>query len=660
MELYHFQEHYTFLSAPTTQKSAILVTMLKKYTITALLVTLLLVATESFMLTTRHPTIRLPFESKAASFLLRGFHHPEEDRLGSYRWSRGTSTIGFVEPVRGNVLILGLRVGPLPPGSMATDFTLAYQGHPPVTIAAPDATTRVYRLLVPQDNATANLAITLRSETTVVPPDTRTVGLRIHEATLTVLESAVVTPTVAFIIAQALLLLITALLLHRLATPPLPAIITMLLAALALLMLFQFELLLMYVYLVRLVVALAVLAALTYLALPLAERYAVWIAPPPLLRTLWGITILACLIRLGGSFYPLFAAYDLDLNVGRLLKTLSGNLFVTGPSIEFRNHIIVYPPGPYVLFLPGILLHIPTGLLVMGGIGIIDGFGSLTIAALARVLGASGRTAVFSALLYAAIPIHLTALWYGLTAQIFGQALMVPLTIALLVAFNPQHHPRSHPWLAAGVLLSMALLSHIGVAIIAAAWLGLAWLVLHVGGRVPRSAWWRFTLVLAISAVVGLFFVYSKVALLMIGELLSVGAKLASNDPVPVVPGLIYRAFRISFHHLGLMLLLPGSVLLLWRRTGRGSTELLGSWIGVVLIFLAIELMTALQVRYIYFLTPVACIAAGLLLDRLAARGRWFRYAAWGVLVLLLVEGSAYWFRGTFEDIMMSTSPLLR
>src|SRR5262249_2685308 len=123
---------------------------------------------------------------------------------------------------------------------------------------------------------------------------------------------------------------------------------------------------------------------------------------------------------------------------------------------------------------------------------------------------------------------------------------------------------------------------------------------------------------------------------------------------------LIWRGFLIAFHPLVLLLLPAGLVLLLRRRQPAGANELTIAWLGTVLLFLLVEIATGLQVRYIYFLTPLACILGGLLLDRLAARGVLARWAVWAVVLLLLAQGTASWWTSAFNDQMMSMVSLLR
>jgi hypothetical protein len=622
-----------------------------------LVIAALLVVAEALMLTARHPTARLAVDGPEARVLLDGFHAPEQDGSVAFRWTTGASRIDFRQFGQGGALVLGLQIGASPPGRPAPALTLSYAGQHAITLAI-DERPRTYRFLVPPAAARfGGLTVGLQSKTVTIPPDTRPVGLRLEAATLDALAPAgLVWPAPAQALANLLLLALGALLLRRLSVPLLPTAGAVAFAAIALGVTYSRQHLLTDAYVERLLVALVTLTALTYWLLPIAERYGEWIAPPRLIRVLWAITVLACLIRLAGALYPLFDAFDLELNVDRLLKTLAGTLVITKRSIEFRNGITIYPPGPYILLLPGLLLGIAPKLLVQAGIAVIDGCGALTTGALACKLGASERAATMSALIYAAAPISLTALWWGLTAQAFGQALMAPLALAILLALR---QPRPRHWAAVGLLLSMALLTHIGVAILAIAWLGLIWLALRWRRTAPTAVWWRLTQVLVASGLAGFALIYLDVVGLKLQQMREVGDKVLTSGYVPAY-SLIARGFLIAFGPLGL-LLLPLGLLLLWRRhLPRGAAELIGSWLGAVAFFWAVELYSGLQVRYIYFLTPLACILIGLLLDGLAVRSATARRVAWAVTLLLVAQGSIYWLTGALGGVQMSMVPLLR
>ncbi|HEU5012127.1 MAG TPA: hypothetical protein VFT66_06260 [Roseiflexaceae bacterium] len=602
---------------------------------------------------------RAPFhltaDQRATAFLLDGFHGVESDKGVAFRWTAGESHVRISETGAGEQLLI-LDLGAPPPVPSASTFTIQLGEERSATLPV-GTQPRRYMLLVPPDVFRFGmLTVGMSSNTVSVPPDPRAVGLRFQSATLRTVGQSWTWPAWALFGAQVLLLALAAALLWRVGIPPLWIGVTLALGALALALLYAQQLLIAQPYVLRFCVAMAMLVALTFWLLPHAERALGWVGARPMIRAVWGITALACVIRLAGALFPLFTGYDLGLNTDRLIKVLSGMLVITRPSIEFRNGITVYPPGPYLAFLPALLLGLKPFMVVQGCIALFDGLATLPTALLARRLGASPRATLFVALLYAAIPVNLTALWFGLTAQVFGQALMMPLALALLSAMERSDW---RMWLVAGALLLMALLSHIGVAILAVAWLGLVWLLLRLRRTVSVQTWWRMTAVGAASCLISVLLIYADVAALHVEQALAVGEKVASREYTPAY-NLILRGFQIAFSELGFVLLVPALVLLRYRRLPRGSGELIGAALVTMTIFWAIEMYSGLQVRYMYFLTPIACLAIATALDALSTRGTIARYLAWLVVVFIVGQSSAAWLYSAFADMQMSMVSLLR
>jgi hypothetical protein len=622
----------------------------------------LLLAAQSLVLTVRQPSVVVHAVDSSLAFAATGLHAPETDERGSYRWTMGDSSIRLPAIGQGRPQLFRLHLGPTLPDHPVSALRVGFNDTPAATVAL-DVRPRQYLFLVPpRALKDTSLTVHLHSNTGTVPPDTRPLGVRVEQASLAVPGAPLVLVSPAQAAVQALVLVFFAALLGRLAVPLPSATLVLAAVAMALALFWTMQPLLLYPYVARWMVALAVLAGLTYLLLPLAERHLAWLAPPHIMRALWSIALLACAIRLMGSLYPLFAAFDLDLNVGRFVRTASGDLVVTSRSIEFRNGITVYPPGGYIVLLPAVLVGLAPPVLIQGSLALLDGFGALTTGLLARSFGSSNRTAIFGALLYAAIPIHLTALWFGLTAQIFGQALMAPLAIAILVALQTDQQAKHWwAWGIAALLFTMSLLTHIGVAVIAVAWLGLFWLLLGWRRTLSPRLWWGMAWLLAGCFLVSVVGIYGYVIELKLAEMQYVADKVQTSGYIPAY-SLIVRAFLISFHEAGMVLLLPGVLLLVLRRHNlpRGAGELIAAWLGVVVLFLTIEVVSALQVRYLYFLTPLACVLVGQVLAALAHRGRAGQGTAWALVVGLLMVGSFAWHTGAIEGVMMSMSPLLR
>jgi hypothetical protein len=617
--------------------------------------TLLLAVGQSLRLTHSHPTAQLDLAAPEARLLVRGFHEPEQDGVRHFRWTAGTSHVRLANAGFGESVVLGLRIGASPPSKAAPNLHVVVNGQALTTLDLADSPQR-YLLLVPSSSVRAGeFELTLASTTTVLPPDVRALGVRLEQVTLDVHGTSVVLPGLLTALTPGLLLASVMLSLRRIGCEPLVVFAALALAATGVALAQQRIWPLAPMYVGRMAVAAAMLTGLTLWLLPVLERRAQWAGAPAFIHMLWAAALLACAVRFVGTLYPPFDAYDLSLNLGRFLRTVGGTLVDTNRSFEFRSGVTVYPAGPYLALAPGALLGLTPKLAVQGGIALVDGFGGLATGLLARRLGLTARSALFAAVLYAALPVALTSLWFGHTAQVFGQALMVPLALVLLAALGPSG--RRWHWLVAGALLSMALLSHIGVTILAAVWLGLAWLLL--GRTLDRARWGQLFGVLVVSGAVGLALVYGAAAQLKVAETIKVGERVAEATRAPAY-NLIWSAIVISFYAAGWALAPGGLLLVLRERLPRGGGALLAAWLVTAGIFLTVELATALQVRYLVFLAPLACVGIGAMFGALEARGRAGRGVVWVAIGVLLVLGAIPWFSGVYENIQPSMTPLLR
>ena len=613
-----------------------------------------LLLVETALLTRAHPPIILPLDVRSGDLLASGLHAPEDDG-GQFRWTTGDTRIALPRPAGDGALVLRIDLGA--PAIAPTSLTIAIGERAPLALL-PGTAPRRYLLLVPDAAARRGaLAIRLSGPVVTIPPDTRQVHVRLRALTLDRVGATLRWPEPWLLAFQSVLLLAATWLAWRvglrgrwLALPPLGMALLGGAAALA-------EPALAPLYLERLLaVGVAPLIAITAIGLPQLERRApLWMADAPTIRCLWGIALLGCALRLVGTLYPPFSAYDLSLNLGRLIAVIEGTLVATNRSFEFRGGVTVYPPGPYLTFLPALLLPGATPkLVVQGGIALVDGWGCLAIGALALRLGVARGGALLAALLYAALPIALTSLWWGHTAQVFGQALMAPLLLALLAGCE---RGGRWPWVLAAVMLCIALLTHIGVAIIAVAWLGLAWLPLR--GTVRGDVWRSATVMGLVALLVGGLLVYGPAAALKFQEIGKVTGTIAARGSAPAY-NLIWRAVQISYAEIGWALALPGALVFARRLPSRPGALLIAAWGATAAVFWLVEMLTALQVRYLVFLGPLVCLVVGALLAQLMRRGRLGMVLGAAMLGLMLWYGSWAWLMGIHQNVQMSMIPLLR
>lgn len=618
----------------------------------ALFVATALASTQAALLTSRHAPLSLVAAAREARFLVSGVYDLEADQRGDFRWLTGESTFALSQLGRGSATVLSLRFGPPPPALIATTarITVGQQ----IAAWPIDERPRTYYLLVPASTG-RDAPISVQSASLVIPPDVRPVGLRFEAIAVAAVGAGVVWPVGAQVFAQTALLLVGALLFVQLGVPNRAVGGGTIVLGILLGCAFVLLPLLYAPYVARLTLALGLLLAATYALLPVVLQVAAPLGSPQTLRVLWGITLLACAIRLVGALYPLFRAYDLPLNVERLHNVAGGSLVALHRSFEFHGGETVYPPGPYLVLLPGLLVGIAPPLLVQVGIALIDGFSVLGIAALARALGLNARAMIVATLLAVAMPISLTSLYYGHTAQIFGQALMAPLALLVLRAFE---RGRGRYWVGAGVVLSVALLTHIGVSILAASWLGIVWLITTARRALPGPSWRRFTAMLITSGMIAMLCVYAPVIAQHIAQLQQIGAQAAEGSNQPAY-NLIARAYWISYTPVALLLAIPGLVLLI-RFLQPHPRLVVGGWLAAVALFAGVELITGLQVRFLVFMMPLVAISVAQLTEHIPGPPVLRPALTGALLAAVIVQGCQIWYTGAFQNIAPSMVPLLR
>ncbi|HEY3228740.1 MAG TPA: hypothetical protein VGJ87_05925, partial [Roseiflexaceae bacterium] len=410
-------------------------------------------------------------------------------------------------------------------------------------------------------------------------------------------------------------------------------------------------LLLTYSYLPRLAVAGGALAALTWLGLPLAERRLLWAGDAREIRLLWALMLGACAIRLVGVLYPTFAGQDLGLNLGRWIKTVTGQMIVLAPSSEFANGLTIYPPGPYLAALPGATLFSDRGSLLQGVLAVLDGATAFLVALLARRLGGNRDAARFGLLLYAGSTTAFAALEFGFAAQIFGQWFTTPLALLLMASSAP---PRPRAWLLAALLLLLGIFSHVGVAILGVTWMAITLLLTLPRDR--RGALWGMALMIA-GGLLALGLLYIDIAAITLNHATSTVTQRGTGG-LPGATPLLFKGARLAYTDIGLATLPLGLLLIAQARAGGGRLTVPLAWLLTTLLFFVVDLLLAVQVRYFYFALPLALAAIAIVLGRLAARGRWARFAVWALVLMLFLQGVMFWYSSAFGDGQLSMTPL--
>jgi hypothetical protein len=118
----------------------------------------------------------------------------------------------------------------------------------------------------------------------------------------------------------------------------------------------------------------------------------------------------------------------------------------------------------------------------------------------------------------------------------------------------------------------------------------------------------------------------------------------------------IWVGLQASFAPLSVVLVVLGLTYLLWRT--HGHRRLLSvAWAGSALLFFGVDLVAGIQVRYGYFIAPLACVGVAALTEGLQSRlaGRLVTLALLG---LVAAAGVSLWVAGAFFGVRPSVNPL--
>ncbi len=589
-----------------------------------------------------------------AGFFLTNVSEPEGDEADPYRWTLGTSSMRIASLGEQAHALVTFELGGRPlPGSarvLVGDQEIA-------RFAVREQPQRV-TVALPQPLRPASKII-IESDTFSTPEDARTLGIRIDGIRLTRIPSAIPWPPVLPYLFQLSMLCMGLLIAIRLNVGRLlqTGVVAVLLVALVFGL--GASLPMADLYFARLAAALFALTCATWFLYGRVETLGFFAGRPQDARLLWVIMLLACAIRAIATTFPTFAGQDAFYHGNWFREVLSGDLALGVHSSEFGGGVITYPPGTYVALAPLVLATNNLQALLQGPLALVDGAATLAVGLLAYQLGLGRTTALFASLLYASNLPTFTAFAYGFSAQVLAQSLMAPLAIGLIYAANSR---QIRGWLLAGLLFLLPMLVHVGVAILAATWVGGVLLILWL--RRDYRQWWG-PAICALAALIALLFVYSYGLQWMLahaGDMLrSAAAPDTDAAPEPFFKGatpLLLKGARLAFSDIGLVLLPIGLLLLAQKPLSHSQRAVASAWILSSVFYFAIDMLLALQVRYLYFAIPIASIGIALVLSHIAGRRRWGSALAWGLVLIIFGQNVALWFGAVFGDVYLSLTPL--
>jgi hypothetical protein len=282
------------------------------------------------------------------------------------------------------------------------------------------------------------------------------------------------------------------------------------------------------------------------------------------------------------------------------------------------------------------------------------------VAMVARELGLGRRAALLAAATLAVLPMQFTAIWWGFFTNMSGQTLWL-LLVWLLLRYTRAPGGRAAALLT--VALSLVLVSHVGVLLLASCTLALTFGLSWLRPRLEARAWRGLLLAFVAAGALFTLSYVSFVAAPMLGSaqgVLANDGRMAAERVAEerayitrILPVALWRGMGM----LPFLVLIPG-LPLIWRAAARPfGRGLLAAWALTALLFCAVEYAILLQVRYIYFLGPLCAIAFAAVLERLLAR-RAGRAAALAALALVAWLGLYLWFNAAVVGIKPSLVPL--
>ncbi len=595
--------------------------------------------------------------------LVQGFHTAEYDDLGSYRWSTDGARI-VVPGVGGRTLLVRLHWLATPAAVQAIsprDYELFAGGVSLGRLSLP-AAGGIQHVLVPASLVEAGkLILSIHTDTFSLAGDPRALGARLSRVELVSLASAgLVLPdwyaTGAWLIAVGLgwLTLQAALRSGRAVDlgpvqPPWAALPALGLGAglVALAALLDPPRWAFGAEAVLIACALAYpLALVTGWFLPRLARRLMLPLDGSLVGWLVLLIVLSFALRYGGRLYPASMHGDIGFHHNRFNETVWGQLALV--SIN-RGVPFPYPPGPYTLVAPLVLLGLsPRTLLQFSG-ALADAFSAALVYALAvRAIGQ--RTAFLAAAIYILTAATFMTTWWSFSTHIYTQFFhLLALTGVVLVLEcwrGTERVPQVWSWLMPGLLLglllSLVFLGHFGFLInttlLAGLLIALIWLLSGRGIPWARQIRWPFSLVLGGVGLFAVIFFYSAYLPMFREQLATaqVGGLTAVAGRAPVSRAILWqRLWRDGFViHFGLFpfLLLPAGI---WQFARRIRRDEQGLGPGRTLLWL---MLGSLVVASVFAIFP---FVAGV-----SNSPRWLMFIVWVVALGAAVAGERLWQRG--------------
>lgn len=634
-------------------------------------------------------------------YLADGFHEPEENPDGTFRWTAGWANVRIEgigrQPLRLVARLASAGVDPQPQKTVQ----VLVRGTPVASFAISPAPTTFSADLPPDvvDPTTGNLDLVLTMPSFHVRGDPRELGVVAFDLAVEPAGNPrlILPPPLHLVIALAITLCLYAIA-WRIGLGARARWAVGLLAAGAVAALYAGARPWFALYAADLLLAAGMTAGAVLLAWPLVVAVYRRTLPgfDPAARSvqaLFGLFAAGLLLGWAGLLYPQSNPNDFLFHLHRFQEVQTGTLF-------FDNYVVsgvgsgFYPPAMYVLLLPLARLFDPFYVVRLAPVAFDFSLIFVVYYLARRYFPASPAAAPLAAALYTILPINALLLWWAHQTNGFGLSLLV--WVLVLVLENYDRLTRPLVWIGLTILFFVLFLSHPGVLIWSLALWGALLVVFFVLRRRTGQGSYQAVGALAAALIVaGL----TALALYYSHYLGSFGTAASARGDSPVDLGQTlgnignlslratmlrltwdnavvgdYAVWGLALLPIGLICLFrartlyeghiptDGTVAIAGARTAGDREEraarfrwTLATWVAVALGFMAINILTTIPIRAMLLLWPVLALLDGLALGLFVQAVPWqagWRRGAVGLLLAGTAAVSLYlWATANFWDL---------
>ena len=579
-----------------------------------------------------HRDIVVDFEHGYEGAFVENFHPSERAKKKLFRWTTGESYLTFRNvPAFGTVSVEARLKTVRPVGVALPELAFTVNG---VTVyrarALPGTVT--YQFDFPSKDSRLTLGI--ESETFEIVGGGRDLGVQVQSVTLSLPDghSSWVRPALWMAIAAALLALaFAATQIH-----PWVALGGVFVTVLGFVYLLAQEAVRFTHYARDLALQALVLLVLTTLTCYFLDRLG-WLDRKER-GELVALLAMLLLVKLAVVTYPLMRSSDADFQANRMNELLVGNWHPTSLTQHQPPFHIPYPVSLYVITAPLAKL----GLDRVSALEVTTVFFDVLISALLAFLSwrflSDRRAGLLAAAIYAFVPMNLLSLSAGNFTNLFAVSMLTLVFVCLVVA-SAEGERRVAVMLA--VMILAALTAHFGLLLEAALlfplWLAALWLL-----PAPVKDERRFVslAVLASIVVAGVYYLGYWDLFTSQWERALDRDSVASAFSGPK-DKLLFN-LKLMGEQLGWVFLLTAFLGVVGLGRGFGVKlfhTLAAIWFAVTLLFLGVDLLSAIEIRYLLQALPILALFSGVYLSKALDRGVLGRVAASAAMIYLVGRG---------------------